>query len=108
MNEEILQRAKRIITEEVEKAGYRVVKVVLFGSRARGEARADSDWDFLVVVDRDLEFSQKEDLASDICWRLATQGIYADVFVLSSAVVQEQRDNTGYLVYYALKEGAEV
>jgi hypothetical protein len=107
MDEDTLQRAKQIITEEVEKAGCQVVKIILFGSRARGEARADSDWDFL-VADRDLEFLQKEDLASDICWRLATQGIYADVFVLSSAVVQEQRDNTGYLVYYALKEGAKV
>ena len=36
MCEQTLQRAKRIITEEVEKAGCRVVKVILFGSRARG------------------------------------------------------------------------
>jgi len=25
-------------------------EVVLFGSRARGDARADSDWDFLVLT----------------------------------------------------------
>ncbi|MEO0248784.1 MAG: nucleotidyltransferase domain-containing protein, partial [candidate division WOR-3 bacterium] len=91
-----------------ERAGYRVVKIILFGSRARGEARADSDWDFLVAVDRDLGFSEKEDLASDICWHLATEKIYADVFVLSASVVDEQHDNTGHLAHYALKEGAEV
>lgn len=28
-------------------------KVVLFGSRARNEARADSDWDILILVDKD-------------------------------------------------------
>jgi predicted nucleotidyltransferase len=68
---EVLQRAKRIITEEVEKAGCRVVKVILFGSRARGDARADSDWDFLVVVDRELPVSQLWDIADDIRLRLA-------------------------------------
>ena len=28
-------------------------QVLLFGSRARGEARKDSDWDILIVVDKD-------------------------------------------------------
>ena len=28
-------------------------KVILFGSRARGDARPDSDWDIMVLVDDD-------------------------------------------------------
>ncbi len=28
-------------------------KVVLFGSRARGDATADSDWDILILVDKE-------------------------------------------------------
>jgi predicted nucleotidyltransferase len=35
-----------------ERLGSRVRKVVLFGSRARGDARDDSDYDVVVVVDR--------------------------------------------------------
>jgi len=35
-----------------ERLGQRVREVVLFGSRARGDARADSDNDDVVVVDR--------------------------------------------------------
>jgi predicted nucleotidyltransferase len=35
-----------------ERLGPRVRKVVLFGSRARGEGREDSDYDVVVVVDR--------------------------------------------------------
>jgi predicted nucleotidyltransferase len=27
-----------------------VERIILFGSRARGDARPDSDWDFLVVI----------------------------------------------------------
>jgi uncharacterized protein len=39
--------------EALRKAlGERLVAVVLFGSRARGEARADSDWDLLVLAER--------------------------------------------------------
>lgn len=44
--EKVLQIAKTIIVKEVEKAGCRVNKILLFGSRARGEACPDSDWDF--------------------------------------------------------------
>jgi predicted nucleotidyltransferase len=35
-----------------ERLGARVRQVVLFGSRARGEGREDSDYDVVVVVDR--------------------------------------------------------
>jgi uncharacterized protein len=42
-----------IVSELREGLGDKLVAVVLFGSRARGEAREGSDWDFLVVA-RDL------------------------------------------------------
>ena len=35
-----------------ERLGPRVRRVVLFGSRARGDAQDDSDYDVIVVVDR--------------------------------------------------------
>lgn len=34
-----------------ERLGDRIERVILFGSRARGEAEEDSDFDFLVLVD---------------------------------------------------------
>lgn len=49
----------------------------LFGSRARGEARADSDWDLLVVLPDDAE----DDVLDPVFgWRLQRDsGIQADV-----------------------------
>jgi predicted nucleotidyltransferase len=48
---EAVQRATRI-------AGNGLVGVVLFGSRARGEAHAGSDTDLLVVVDRSVPLNR--------------------------------------------------
>ena len=43
---ELLQRVKQAV-HEVE----READIVLYGSRARGDAHAESDWDFLILLD---------------------------------------------------------
>ncbi len=108
MEQDIPKRAKAIIAEEVEKEGCRLVRLILFGSRARGDAHPDSDWDFYAVVDREIGFWGREDIASRICRRLAREGIFADVFIRSKKVVQERSGNPGYLTHYAVAEGREI
>jgi len=49
--QEVLAQAKRLISEVVAQADYEVQRILLFGSRARGEALPDSDWDFFVITD---------------------------------------------------------
>ena len=39
-------------------------KVILFGSRARGDAKKDSDWDLLILIDS-LNIRELEDLFRD-------------------------------------------
>lgn len=46
MTTEEIQRLKEIVRPIAEKRG--VAKISLFGSRARGEERPDSDYDFLI------------------------------------------------------------
>jgi uncharacterized protein len=48
-DEKILKRIKlTILTREPS------AKIYLYGSRARGTARQDSDWDLLILVDKSL------------------------------------------------------
>ncbi len=46
--------------------GDRLDAVVLFGSRARGDARPDSDWDFLVIVQG---LPERDPMARSRQWR---------------------------------------
>jgi len=55
-----------------ERFGPRVVTIRLFGSYARGEARADSDVDCLVLLDRADRDDERAitNLAADLIWQI--------------------------------------
>lgn len=46
-------KIENLVKQEVIKVDPNA-EVILFGSRARGDFRKDSDWDFLVLLDRPL------------------------------------------------------
>jgi len=99
-----LLTAKAVIAEEVARAGLVLRQVLLFGSRARGEARPDSDWDFLIIVDRKLERPLRLSLETRIGVRLVLARMPADVLILSEEEFESQKGDTGYIAYYAAKE----
>lgn len=103
--EDVLVFVKGVIIEEIEKAGYKVVDIILFGSRAKGEDRPESDWDFYVLIDRDIEFSVKRKLVASITTRLIKNKIPADILIQPAKVIKERQDDPGYLAYYVLREG---
>lgn len=106
--EKEVEIAKKVITDEAQKFGLEVKTIFLFGSRAKGNYTKDSDWDFYVVVDKDLDFSHKRKLNAQIRIRLAELKIPNDVIVQSQSVVQKRKDDVGYLIYYVLKEGMPI
>jgi predicted nucleotidyltransferase len=68
--------------------GNRVVSVVLFGSRARGDARPDSDYDVAVFL-RDLRDPRLEaDRLVDIEWEILCD---LDAVVSAKAFAAEDR-----------------
>ena len=59
-------------------------KIVLFGSRARGNAKKDSDWDLLILIDR-LNIRESEDLFRDKIYDLELEtGEIISMFVYNN------------------------
>ena len=78
------------------------VKIILFGSYARGEPSEDSDLDFL-VIEKELEARRLEMVRlSDA---LRPLRIPVDVLVASEKVFNEWADTPGTVLYEAAREG---
>jgi predicted nucleotidyltransferase len=106
--EGIVQSAIKTIEEAIGSKGLKVKKIMLFGSRARGNPREDSDWDFFVIVDKKLGFNEKWDIIDEIKIKLAKLKIPNDIILKSEDEVEESKDDIGRITYYALKEGIEL
>jgi len=103
-----MEKTIQIIKETIENKGLKVLKIILFGSRAKGTAREDSDWDFFVIIDKKLSFNEKWDIIDEIKIKLAKLKIPNDIFLKSEDEVEESKDDVGRITYYVLKEGVEV
>jgi predicted nucleotidyltransferase len=81
------------------------LRVVLFGSAARGEDRPDSDVDVLVVVP---DGTARRKVAGDIYERLAGLERPVDVVVVTTEDVERYRAARGLVIEAALREGREI
>ncbi len=97
-----------VIRDKFTNCGIGVKSIFLFGSRAKGTAQHDSDWDFLVVVDRELERDERLNIVHRIRRHLARDFISVDIIVKSEESYFSQCTNVGYITYYAAKEGVLV
>ncbi len=103
-----LEIAKTIINEEVEKAGYKVDRIFLFGSRARGDYKEGSDWDFFVLIDKDIFKEDLKIILRNIRRRMAINNISNDIVVKSKETYKNQINDAGFLSYYVNKEGVSL
>lgn len=97
--------AVNIIMDEFRTSGMEIKSILFFGSQAKGTAVSQSDWDFMVVVDREIERNRKSEIVMLIQRRLAKQHIAADIIVKSESAYLRDRLDVGNITYYAAKEG---
>jgi len=82
------------------------LEVWLFGSRARGDARPESDWDLVVVVP---DGTREELLDLNGAWlRVCDLNLPVDLFPIRRGDFQESRQHFGSLSNIVTTEGKRV
>jgi predicted nucleotidyltransferase len=92
---------------QVLKDEFRPKRVLLFGSRARGDHRSNSDYDLILVgcTTTSLSKIEKMQRASDLLYPL---GVTADVFFYSEEEFDAWKDEFSSIPEVALREGQEL
>ncbi len=100
---DILGQIKRIILEKEPTA-----KIYLYGSRARGKSKKDSDWDLLILLDKDkITYEVEKEL---------THPLYDFEFesgeVISPMIYSENEWNSKYKItpfyHFVMKESMRI
>ena len=99
VDRQLLPTIVEIIVEEA-----RPERVILFGSRAKGTAQEESDYDFLVVV-RGI---QNEREISRRVYRALLErkvGVAVDVVVVDAKTLERHHESPFFIYRQALREG---
>ena len=98
----------RTIAAEIQ-AAIPGAEVRLFGSRARGTERPDSDLDLLVSVpDEWLATHSRFEETGDLGWKLAHHWIPIDLLLYSHQEVQDRFQHRQHVVVEAYRHGREL
>ncbi len=95
-----MKKDDRILNEFVEvvsqKFGNHLKNIILFGSRARGDNNADSDYDCLLIFDKvSREFTNViDEVAGDFLYRY---NVVFSAFPVSEASYEKQQYNPLYM-----------
>jgi predicted nucleotidyltransferase len=92
----------------IEEAGRRLnaaapdASIILFGSRARGESRPESDLDLLVI---EPDFARRGEEYGRLRKELRGLGVAIDLVIYRRREAEERRGVPGSLLHRALREG---
>ena len=102
VTDELLDQMVRAIVEAVDPE-----QVILFGSRARGDAREASDVDLVVVESKPFGKTRSRRLEAVRLWRaLSSFVVPKDILVYSREEVEHWRNSPNHVLAGALREGA--
>ncbi len=80
-------------------------RIILFGSRARGDFLAESDFDVLVIMPPSITPIDHFELATEALFAARGKGFSMDVVVLTELEVQQSLEDQSDFVFYAMRDG---
>lgn len=86
-------------------ASVRPLRILIFGSAARGEMGPDSDLDLLVVMPSG---THRRKTAQQLYRQMSGMGVPFDLVVVTPEDLELHRDNPGLIYRTVLREGREV
>ena len=99
MSEEVHSVVERVVAE------VQPLRIILFGSRAKGTARPDSDIDLLVVMP---EGTSRRPTAQRLYRAIVPPGVGLDYLVSTPSVLERHADNIGLVYKDILRTGRDV
>ena len=81
------------------------LKIILFGSYARGKANPDSDIDVLVIMPEGVHCRRTAQL---LYKQIKGLGVPFDILVTTPSKLEKHKDNIGLIYQVILKEGREI
>jgi len=107
--EETLKLIKEAILNVAKEYNVEIDKIILFGSRARGDYREDSDWDILIITKEKLDKEELEDFSYKVSLKLIDLlDKPIDVLIISKEEYEIKRKYKGFVYYWATIEGKEI
>ena len=104
-----MQRVTGAVVESLVRAIVEAVdpeQIILFGSRAHGSHRADSDIDLLVVQSEPFGATRSRYRESVRAYEAVSgMGVATDILLYSRSEVEYWRDSLNHVVARALREG---
>ena len=81
------------------------LKIILFGSYARGKVNAESDIDVLVVMPEGIHCRRTSQL---LYRQIRGLGVPFDILVTTQNTLEKHKDNIGLIYRTVLQEGREI
>lgn len=99
---ELINQIKDTLKDE-----YHPSRLFLFGSRANGTSRADSDYDFVMVVPN-AKKSSLEEMTKARSLVFKNHNVSADIFIYSEKEFEDWKDEFNSIPETALNTGKEI
>ncbi|BFI73772.1 nucleotidyltransferase [Nanoarchaeota archaeon] len=105
IDKEILNKIKQIILDTANTYNIKIHKIILFGSRARGDYREYSDWDILIVTEDKLDKELEDNFYLEVGRKLVKLNIIPEIIISAKEEFEKYKYLKGFIYYWADKEG---